>query len=233
MVNFRGPDGQIYSHWRDWKQAHPLKHWKAGRSAMLLAQSWGISEGLPWRVKLALDKEPSLAGLDFQDADIEHKTTPPGKGRDSTTDLMVWAKNAQQAVVLGVEGKVSEDFGPLVSDWKAEGGQNRLDRVETMARDLGLNPSNIDPLRYQLIHRTWSAWKNAKDKNYPTAVMLVHSFLPADQHADNHFPDFAAFAAHLGVSKATIQPDTPFLVAQPSGIHLWLCWVSDAGGVVE
>ena len=200
---------------------------------MLLAQAWGLSDALPWRVKLALEQEPRLQGLDFEEAEVEHKSKPPGMGYSSATDLMVWAFNDAGPVAVAVEGKVTEDFGPLVADWRTEstgtdGGENRRRRVDTMGAALGLSAEALNPLRYQLVHRIWSALEAARLKEWPTAVMLVHSFLPAN-HPENHFDDFEAFAAALGVQQ--VGPDMPLHVGMREGIDLWLCWVSDAGGV--
>ena len=232
MRTFKGPGGP-YTNWRQWKQAHPDRHWKDGRSAMLLAQSWALSDGLPWRVKVALQGAAQLAGLDFEVAEVEHKIQPPGSGAASTTDLMVWASNGSGAVALAVEGKVTEDFGLHVAEWKQQssksgGGSNRETRVNSMGKDLGLSPASLEPLRYQLVHRTWSAVEAARQNELPTAVMLVHSFLPAG-HPENHLGDFSVFATALGVS--AVGPDEPLHVGQRQGVDLWLCWVSDAGGV--
>lgn len=235
MPQFQGPKGKLYSHWSDWRHAHPARHWKQGRSAMLLAQSWGLADALPWRVKLTLEKDPQLTDLEIDRARVEHETSPPGQGLPSCTDLMVWARNKLGSVALGVEGKVSEDFGGLVADWlaqstSADGGANRSHRVTTMANDLGLAPGAIGALRYQLIHRTWAVLETARQAEIPTAVMLVHSFLPAGQHAENHFPDFKEFAEAFG--SKNVASDAPVHVGQRKGVELWLCWVSDAGGVL-
>ena len=232
MKTFMGPKAQQYADWSQWHQAHPPRHWKAGRSAMLLAQSWGLSDALPWRVKLALEREQRFQGLDFKEAEVEFKSQPPGSGYPSATDLMVWASNTVGPVAVAVEGKVTEDFGPLVAEWRTQSkgtsGKNRDDRVDAMGATLGLAPATLDPLRYQLVHRIWSALEAARLKEWPTAVMLVHSFLPAS-HPENHFDDFEAFAAALGVQG--VGPDKPLHVGMRGAVDLWLCWVSDAGGV--
>jgi hypothetical protein len=200
---------------------------------MLIAQSWGLSNALPWRVKLALEKEARLRDLDFEHADVEYKLKPPGGGFASTTDLMVWAFNGMGPVAVAVEAKVVEDFDILVSVWLtkstgSDGGANRRHRVGAMGNDLGLAAAALDPLRYQLVHRTWVALESARLKEWPTALMLVHSFLPA-RHPGSHFDDFEAFAVALGVQG--VGPDKPLHVGMRGAVDLWVCWVSDAGGV--
>lgn len=235
MITFRCHSGLALSRWQDWAtaQARSPRHWKAGRSAMLLAQAWGGSWGVPWRVRLALEQAPPLRGFVAEEGIVEHPTPMPGFGRPSMTDLAVVGRVGGQPVVLGVEGKVSEDFGPLVAPWLRAGSSpgslaNRTRRVHQLATTLGLSPALCGPLRYQLLHRTCAALALARSQGASVGMLLVHSFLPAE-HPQNHWADFHAFASALGVSAPA--PDRPARVGLRDGVELWVGWVSDAGGV--
>ena len=264
MAVFESNKGVAYPGWRDWRQSHPPKHWSDGRSAPLLAQAWGVSADLPWRVRMALEDHQRgavgapLAGLQnlrLTRGVVEYPMTVPGAGRASMTDLAAWTTNGTQAVFFGVEGKVSEPFGSsskaepgrseAVREWlqsgKGKGShQNRSARILGIAHGLGL--TDDQPLLdtpYQLCHRTYAALEAAAAQPMlcDHAVMLVHSFLPAWDIRLNHLTDFVRFAEALLPPGSEAGPDRPLYVGPRTAstgrdVHLWLCWVSDAGGRV-
>ena len=47
----------------------------------------------------------------------ERKVPLPGQGKPSFSDLFVLAKSRGDLIAMAVEGKVSEEFDALVSDW--------------------------------------------------------------------------------------------------------------------
>ncbi len=213
----------------DWQALHPAVHWKAGYSAMELARAWHHADGLPPAVAAVLASGP-FGPLVVDRAIAECRTSVPGVGRASHTDLMVEAADAAGGrVVIAVEGKVSESFGPLVGAWLREvdhdrSAANKLDRLRGLCDGLGLPMgAGTETLRYQLLHRTWAAVSHAKSVGAQRAVVLVHSFAPPPDY-DNRAA-FGAFLAAMG--QAAFAPGVVLPLGRRMGIDLWAAWVSD------
>jgi len=210
----------------DWRPllAEPEKHWKAGRSAHALATSWEIADAFPPRVSAVLEAsgDDALRGLDLLAAIPEYQTPLPGGTRPSQTDLLVVARSDSGLVVMAVEGKVDEPFGPLISEWR-DGTPGKERRLAFLCELLGLEPDAVGDLRYQLFHRAAAALLEAERFHALTAVMLVHSFSPT--HA--RFDDYAAFAAALS---AHAEPDSVCPIGTRFGRELSLAWVTDEAG---
>ena len=169
----------------DWQALHPAIHWKAGYSAMELARSWHGAEGFPAAAASALQAEP-FGGLLLDRAIAECRTAVPGAGRPSHTDLMVEATDRGGGrVVVAVEGKVRESFGPLVGAWLQEveherSAANKQERLRGLCEGLGLTVDATASLRYQLLHRTWAGLAHAAAMGARRAIVLVriHSAKP-------------------------------------------------------
>ena len=212
----------------DWQAIHPEVHWKGGYSAMELARSWHAAEGFPPAVASALGAGP-FAGLRLDRAIAECRTAVPGAGRPSHTDLMVEATDpAGNRVVVAVEGKVKESFGPLVGAWlqtvdHQRSASNKQERLQGLCDGLGLSVACTDSLRYQLLHRTWAGLRHAVALGATRTILLVHSFAPAPD-ADNRSA-FAAFLVSMG--HAGFTPGALVPLGRRMGIDLWAVWVSD------
>jgi hypothetical protein len=213
----------------DWQALHPALHWKAGYSAMELARAWHHADGLPPAVAAVLASGP-FGPLDILGAIAECRTTVPGIGRASHTDLMVEAADvAGGRVVIAVESKVSESFGPFVGAWLREvdherSAANKLERLRGLCDALGLPMgAGTEALRYQLLHRTWAAMSHARSVGAPRAVVLVHSFAPPPDY-DNRAA-FGAFLAAMG--QAAFTPGVVLPLGRRIGIDLWAAWVND------
>jgi len=180
----------------DWKRflAKPDLHWKKGYSARALAHCWEAADGFPPEVAAIFEGSHELELLL---AIPEHTVALPGGKQPSYSDLFVLARDgAGQLVVIMVEGKVSERFGPTLGEWSASPSKGKLARLEFLRNILGL-PTSIPPsIRYQLLHRTASAVIEARRFTAPSAVMLVHSFNPENLWLD----DFQEFARLFGVN---------------------------------
>ena len=104
----------------DWRHllAEPEKQWRDGYSAKSLAVAWHQNNGFPQEIRKAFDS----SGYEiFENAELllaipEHKVPLPGGGYPSQNDIFVLAKGNGQLISISVEGKVSEPFGPLVSE---------------------------------------------------------------------------------------------------------------------
>jgi hypothetical protein len=164
----------------DWQLllAKPLLHWKKGKSAMTAAASWEHAENvLPLEIQSLLDAsgDDDLVGLKLLAAIPEWEVTLVGGETTSHTDVLALARNDRGLCVIAVEAKVDEDFGPLVSDKRAESSPRKHDRLEYLQSLLGVARFD-DRIRYQLLHRTASAVLTAREFHAHVAVMMVQSF---------------------------------------------------------
>ena len=104
----------------DWSAflARPYLHWKRGYSATSLAYCWEEANGFPECVRKAFraSELPLLRDTSVLLAIPEHKVPLPGGRTASQNDLFVLAKGDAELISITVEGKVSEPFGPLVSE---------------------------------------------------------------------------------------------------------------------
>lgn len=183
----------------DWQAllADPQKHWRTGFSARTLAHCWESADGLPKEVQAAFDatNDPLLSGFTPIMAVPEFKVPLPGGDRPSQNDIFVLGRSAVGPVSVMVEGKVSESFGPTISDWLNDASPGKLERMSFLARTVGLATPPDPALRYQLFHRTASAVMEGQRYRAVAALMLVHSF--STERAC--WPDYAAFVAAFGV----------------------------------
>ncbi len=205
----------------DWKQflADP-KHWRSGHSAMALAYCWQKADGFPKSVKQVFKK--SEIDL-FQKLDIflaipEYQVPLPGGARPSQNDLFVLAKGDSNLIVIMVEGKVSESFGPLVSKWYKKFSKGKQKRLKFLCEILELEAQHVRDIRYQLLHRTASAIIEAKSFNAKFAIMLVHSF----SKKNKWFEDYAQFLSMYGIDANVNEIHN---VGELSGINLYVGWV--------
>lgn len=204
----------------DWQRllAKPSLHWKVGRSAMCAAAAWEhAGDTLPPEISECLDAtgRPELQSLQLLAALPEWGVPLPGGDRASFTDVLALTRNSTGLCVIGVEAKVDEDFGPLVSDKKQGASVGQLERIEFL-QDL-LGASFEGTVRYQLLHRTASALLTAQDFHAQTAVMLIHSFGRADLRKD-----FDIFCSSLGALSVT---SNVYCQQRPTGARLYLAWV--------
>ncbi|NOQ51312.1 MAG: hypothetical protein GQ578_03690 [Desulfuromonadaceae bacterium] len=203
--------------------ADPVKHWKTGYSAKSLAYSWEEAQGFPAEIKelFASAPEQGLKDIELLLAIPEHKVPLPGGSTQSQNDVFVLGKANGQLVSIAIEGKVSEPFGPTVSEWIAGGSSGKHERLGFLKEVLGI-AGEIDPaVRYQLLHRTASAIIEAKRFNATKAVMVVHSF----SQTSEWFEDYMSFLKLFGV---VAQVGELVGVGVRDGIELYLGWVEGA-----
>jgi hypothetical protein len=116
--------------------ADPVKHWKKGYSACELATSWIKANGVPAGVVSVLNQRPELQNPTLIEAFFEKETHLKTQGRPSQTDLLAFVKFPAGHGVIGVEGKVEEPFGQLVSEWN-DGSKGKIARLESLCALLG------------------------------------------------------------------------------------------------
>ncbi|SFM23299.1 hypothetical protein SAMN05421830_1241 [Desulfomicrobium norvegicum] len=167
---------------QDWKDLlpDPGKQWKRGYSARTLAHCWEASDGFPPEVAkpFAMNNEHLLAELTPILAVPEFKVCLPGGVRASQNDIFVLARSVAGPVVVMVEGKVNESFGPTVDSWRKEASVGKKARLEYLSRTLGLESSLPALVRYQLLHRAVSAIIVGEQYRASAAVLVIHSFSP-------------------------------------------------------
>lgn len=189
FVPTKGPD--------DWRQflADPDKQWKSGYSAKELAYSWESSDSFPEEVKKVLETHPSTQNLKILMAMPEYQVPLPGGSRPSQNDLFVLARSDKGLVVIMVEGKASESFGPTLGEWRNSMSEGKKKRLAFLQEKLQLDSNLSDDVRYQLLHRVVSPLIVAQRFHASTAIMFVHSFSGAKEW----FDDYATFLGLFGV----------------------------------
>jgi len=188
----------------DWQRllGKPELHWKPGRSAMSTAACWEENEPqLPREISDVLDAsgDKLLSSLELLAAIPEWEVELPGGDRPSQTDVLAITRNKFGLVILGVEAKVDEPFGPTLGEKRAGASEGQLERIAYLERELGCSSPLADSIRYQLLHRTVSAILTARAFHASVAVMLVQSFSPDSRWRE----DFEAFAAAINSKRVT------------------------------
>ena len=205
----------------DWQQllAKPVTHWKQGASAMTAAAAWEAADGaLPPEISRILEssREPLLLDQQLLAALPEWQVPLPGGITTSNTDVLAICRNELGLCIIGVEAKVLEDFGPLVSSKRAEASSGQRERMAYLHSLLGVERFD-DAIRYQLLHRTASALLTAREFHAATAVMLVQAFdTPAARRAD-----FEAFRIAMGAREVA---PLIYKVDSFTGPSLFLAW---------
>jgi hypothetical protein len=202
--------------------ADSKKQWKASYSAYELANCWEGAENLPVCVEKVFKK--SNIEL-FQDVQVlygfpEYKVALPGGGASSQNDLYLLAKAEGELLTIMVEGKVSEPFGEKLITWKGETpSEGKRKRLRYLLDLLELEEKSALHTRYQLLHRTASAIKEAKEVNAKNALMLVHSF----SKEGKWFEDYAQF-----VQLFYLEPSKDVVIGPVilNGVNLYFSWVT-------
>jgi hypothetical protein len=197
-------------------------HWKQGRSAKSLADSWFFANGIPAAIRDLLSQSDRLAGAKLLEAWLERETDlQDGRATPSQTDLLALLAIGDRLAVLGVEAKVDESFGPLVSEWLASGSDGKADRLKRLCALYHVDPAQAGHLRYQLFHRTAAAILEARRFRCDTAILIVQSFCPQS----TGLGDATAFFDFIGMPG--LEAGKLIGPRNFDGIELWVGWASD------
>jgi hypothetical protein len=150
--------------------------------------------GLPPEVAATIDSFPALRGAQLLIGIPEHKVSFEGGGHASQNDLWALLKTTSGFVSLAVEAKAGEKLDDLVREWLPKDGvrSRKAERLAALQRRLAIAEADTSAIRYQLLHRTASALKEAERFGASWAVLLVQSFnRQADQES---FQDYLRFA---------------------------------------
>ena len=207
----------------DWKSllADPDKHWETGYSAKALAYCWQEANDFPRSVRKVFRN----SGIElFQNIELllafpEYKVPLLGGRRASQNDIFILAKGNNQLISMMVEGKASEPFDKTISEWRSVKSKGKETRLKFLCDKLQLDVSQVDHIRYQLLHRTASAIIEARRFNAQNALMLVHSFSKYNEW----FDDYNQFLALFGLKN--VKPDSLLFAKNINGIDLYFSWV--------
>ncbi len=211
----------------DWRRllANPSTHWKRYKSALEMAVCWESAReterGLPPEVAATIDSFPDLAGAHLLIGIPEHKVAFEGGRRPAQNDLWALLRAADQLVSVAIEAKAGEKFDELVDAWLRRGNANERSRKPERLVDLkgwlSIPGEDVTDIRYQLLHRTASALKEAQRFRASWAVMLVQSFnKQADQETFEDFVRFSklmqAKAPHGCLAESARRTEVPLLL---------------------
>lgn len=210
----------------DWRRllADPGKQWVKGRSALELAVSWEAarrtSRGIPSSVAAVLDSHPQLVGAALLLGIPEYQVQFDGGGHASQTDLWALLRAPAGLVSMSVEAKAGEGFDRTIGSWLADakptsGKPARLAQLKSI---LGIATDLPETLRYQLLHRTASAIREAERFGASGAVLLVQSFSSDPESA-------AAYSTFCGIMGCAAQASTLLEGPRLGTIQLYFAWV--------
>jgi hypothetical protein len=168
----------------DWLRLAPPamgeRHWKDGRSAKELARRW--LEGVPPEVLSVLRSHPFLEDIVLTSAEPECHARLDSFSGPRCHDLLVQGTARNQPVVMGVEGKADESFGPTIARALASPSPSRRpERAVNLIRAIfgTIDASAISRLRYQLLHGLAGTMVSAGTHGVQVAIFLVHEFRTA------------------------------------------------------
>ena len=203
--------------------ADPEKHWKAGRSALELAVCWESAReterGIPPEVARVFDAYEHTQGAKLLIGIPEHRVAFEGGGHDSQSDLWGLLNVKGEQISMTIEAKAGEKLDLIVKDWLLANKErsHKSDRLTDLCIWLAVDRSDIDSIRYQLLHRAASALKEAQRFGAAKALFLIQSF--ARERDSDSLDDFKKFGKvmHADVSENKIafcerQKDVPLML---------------------
>jgi hypothetical protein len=213
----------------DWRRllADPGRQWEPRKSALEMAVCWESARrtprGLPLEVAHAFDATPLLQGAELILGLPEHQVAFEGGGHSSQNDLWALLRRGEELLSMAVEAKAGEKLDELVKDWLPKDGERsrKPERLVALQKRLGVTGRDVSEIRYQLLHRTASALKEAERFRASIAIVLVHSFNRAAD--EESWTDCCRFAELLGIKLC----EGRFTLATvEAGRPLYLGWVS-------
>jgi hypothetical protein len=174
----------------DWFSFAPPKmgdrHWKDGRSAKELAQSWfksGIAN--PPGELVAMLEAKFGTGITFVEAKPECIIELDDfTGEHRNCDLVVLCNVDAKRMVINVEAKADEPFGDLIGEYfdrKIGSGSKVPERIRQLSKVLFGREvdETIRNLRYQLLHAAAATLIEAEKNRAEMGLFLVHEFRTA------------------------------------------------------
>lgn len=204
--------GEPIDDWRNWTPPKKSEHWKEGRSAMQLAQSWFVSETpqCPPELQSLFLTNPRTATIRLDEGHPEFVTGLPERGEGRNHDLLLTGHTGSESVVVCVEAKVDEPFGMTIGEYwqEAKARQTPTRAPERIAALLGIvfgveaqpDQQPWAGLRYQLLTGIAGTLIQAVKEQAPLAVFVVHEFQTAAANPEllrTNARDYARFVEAL------------------------------------
>lgn len=173
---------------RSWgKHAKPASttHWKKGRSAMELARSWTGEHG-PEALQTLMGRLTGTADFEVKKGVAEAQTRFDDFRGPRNHDLLLVGQAAGGKTVVSIEGKVDEDFGQTLEQYRGAARKriaqkqntDALDRLQGLSKALAGWDAGADPKRMQLHFQLFAAVAGATaaavDEQADQAVLIVH-----------------------------------------------------------
>ncbi len=113
---------------QDWRKrlADPVKHWQTGYSAKTLAHAWEDAAGLPPEIAALLR---CFGKVELLLAIPEYDVPLAGSERPSQNDVFALVRTKDGLIVIMVEGKVAESFGPTLEEWCKDASAGKTERL--------------------------------------------------------------------------------------------------------
>lgn len=214
---------------KQWKKLVFERQW--GKSARELAKAWlkNIND-LPSGVQCVFSKSGIFNFVKLEKAIVEKPVKLDGLSSRSHPDIMVYTMTGNGGLVLSVEGKKDERFDKTIDKWR-KGGQRckgksgKPERLTEICKILEIKLTDDDErkIRYQLLHRAVCAIKEAKEKDYGQAMLLIHSFSKKNIYSDSNFNDFQSFGKIMEI-KEKIKPNTLYFSKKIDNINFYMLW---------
>lgn len=210
----------------EWEEKCPptqKNHWKDNRSAKELAREWMDKEGQNLRKLLA-------SHADFQEIELlkaspEYNTDFDAYSSGRKHDLLIIGQQANNKVVISIEGKVDEPFGnDTVESYYMKSLLKRFanvntkvpERIEGLIKALFDQPysSKILTLQYQLLHAVAGTLVEAKKQAASKALFVVHTFITDEINKEKHRGNNKSLDDFLGLISSNAHKNI-----QPEEIH--------------
>jgi len=182
-------DGKSIHSVDDWFDLAPPKRgrrqWEDGRSAKELAKAWFRTERakIPEELEALFKSHASTKDLVIETAVPEKQTILDGFGGEPrNNDLILIGKAGGAPVVVGIEGKADEPFGPIIQEYLKEKISTKSkvpDRIKLLLQSVFGRPidENLGRLRYQLLHGLAGTIIETKRQGASQAIFVVHEFI--------------------------------------------------------
>jgi hypothetical protein len=214
----------------DWRtRAAPAggdKHWRPGRSALVLARAW-VGTGtaaMPDDVARLFTTAVEMIGFRPGLARPEAKLPLDSfRGNTRNADLLLYGTAAAGRTVVTVEAKADESFGRYVADElrrvEDKPTSNLPRRIAQLATLVFGDPTVAQDVRYQLLHGLAATVLETQRRNAEQGAFVIHEFrstVTDDRKQEANHEDLRRFGAHLGVEVVPGRLERISLAGEPS-----------------
>lgn len=206
----------------DWQPLldKPDKQWKTGYSAKHLSGCWQEADDFPRCVQQVFEDstEDVFRHIRLLVSLPDYKIPWPEGIQVLQDETFFLAKGNGQLVGITVEEKISESLGVTVNQWAYELSVGENAKLRYFCQLLGIEPSQIGDIPYQLILRAAPVIIFAREFGATKALILVHSFNDGSEGFEDHSNFCQSLSTKVGVNS--------LVYARTIGnVSLFLAWV--------